>query len=57
MGDECRLASSEYQINGERRNLDVLINGYLERGLLPLSCFPFPPIFTVISVRNLLEFS
>lgn len=41
MGDECRLASSEYQINGERRNLDVLINGYLERGYLLFSFSPY----------------
>lgn len=25
--DECRLASSEYEINGEKRNLEVLITG------------------------------
>lgn len=29
MGDGCRLGSSEYQINGEKRNLDVLITGSL----------------------------
>lgn len=28
-GDGCRLGSSEYQINGEKRNLDVLITGTL----------------------------
>lgn len=29
MGDGCRLGSSEYQINSEKRNLDVLITGSL----------------------------
>lgn len=44
VGDGCRLGSSEYQINGEKRNLDVLITGSLVgKGASSPLLFSFSP--------------